>query len=132
MAWYAAHIVSYVKFKDGIQDKYPLWENVVLIEAESGNIAHEEAVRIGMSDYDDTDDPEQESMTWDGRPAYWVFAGIRKLMEVTETARTIDRAEAGNRPIHGTEITYSEMQVDSEEDLLKFVEGNPVTVLYEK
>src|SRR5260370_31501389 len=31
--WYAAHIVMYVTFKHGSQDHYPVWENIVLVEA---------------------------------------------------------------------------------------------------
>src|SRR5215212_447535 len=90
MTWYAAHIISYVKFKEGIQDRFPLWENVVLIEADSDDKALEEAEKIGKSDYDDSDDPDNNGdMTWDERPAYWVFAGIRKLMLCTVIASTV-------------------------------------------
>lgn len=133
MTWFAAHIISYVKFEDGVQDTYPLWENVILIEAESDTKAFEEAQRIGQAYYDDSADPEKAGLTWDERPAYWVFAGVRKLIKITETASTImEQSDPWSRPGHGTEVTYSEMVVDSAEALSKLVNGSPVTVLYEK
>jgi hypothetical protein len=137
MAWYAAHIISYVKFKDGIQDSFPLWENVVLIEAGSGEMALEEAKKIGLSDYDDTEDPDNNGdMTWNERPAYWVFAGIRKLISCNPIAsvsvdKNIDRNDPDYRPGHGTEVTYSTMEVGTQEELDKLVRGEPVRVLYE-
>ena len=134
MTWYAAHIISYVKFKDGIQDRFPLWENVVLIEADSGDKALEEAEKIGKSDYDDSDDPDNNGdMTWNERPAYWVYAGIRKLIRCAPTASTeVDETLPTYTPGFGTEVTYSEMEVSTEEDLAKLINGDPITVLYEK
>jgi hypothetical protein len=133
MTWFAGHIISYVKFIDGIQDSYPVWKNVVLIEAESDAKAFEEAERIGKAYYDDSADVETADLTWDERPAYWVFAGVRKLIEITETAATImEQPQPWDRPGHGTEITYSEMVVDSADALSKLVNGGPVAVLYEK
>ena len=35
MAWYAAHVVMYLRFKDGVQDKHYVQENVILVEAAS-------------------------------------------------------------------------------------------------
>ena len=137
MSWYAAHIISYVKFKDGIQDRFPLWENVVLIEAESEERALEEAAKIGQSDYDDTDDPDDNGdFTWNERPAYWVFAGIRKLIICNPVASVsvdmnITRDDPDYRPGHGTEVTYSTLEVGTQEELDRLVNGEPVTVLYE-
>ncbi len=31
--WFAAHIVMMVKLKDQKQDHFPVWENIILIEA---------------------------------------------------------------------------------------------------
>src|SRR3989442_6952758 len=53
--WYAAHIVMYVTFKDGAQDHYPVWENIVLIEAPTEDEAFSKAeviVRAGEGDSD--------------------------------------------------------------------------------
>lgn len=48
--WYAASIIMLVKFKDGNQDKYPVWENVVLIKASSGDEALELAEKRGREE----------------------------------------------------------------------------------
>jgi hypothetical protein len=137
MTWYAAHIISYVKFKDGVQDKFPLWENVVLIEADSEDVAFIEAEHIGKSEYDDSEDPDENGdMTWDGRPAFWVYAGVRKLTVCHTTSSIaaedgIDESVPGFTPGHGTEVSYSAMEVSTEQELEKLVNGEPVTVLYE-
>jgi Domain of unknown function (DUF4288) len=47
MAWFSAHIIIYTKFKDGIQDVFPVYENIVLIEADSSETAFEKAKVIG-------------------------------------------------------------------------------------
>ncbi|MBO1349526.1 MAG: hypothetical protein EBE86_020060 [Hormoscilla sp. GUM202] len=39
MVWYAARAIMYVKFKEGEQDKYPVWENVILIKGSSNEEA---------------------------------------------------------------------------------------------
>lgn len=132
MTWYAAHIITYVKFSDGVQDKYPIWENVVLIDSKPEDDPYVEAERIGREAYEDEDNGSSR-MTWEGRPGRWVYAGIRKLIQCQDTVPFLtERANTEFRPQHGTEVTYSQMEVDSEEALTKLVNGEPVTVLYEE
>lgn len=127
--WYAAHIVTYIQFLDGSQDSYPIWENVVLIEAESDERVSEEAERIGKQVYEM---PEDEMFS-EGRPAMWIFAGVRKIIECRDTSvKTIERSDIDPRPGYGTEATYSKMRVDSKEALEQLVQGEPVTVVYEE
>lgn len=127
MIWYAAHIISYVKFIDASQDKYPVWENVVLIYAESVDDAYEMAENIGKSDY------HGSHLSWEGREGTWEFAGVRKLIECQDIpSKMVERRNNEYRPGHGTEITFLQMELDNEEDLLKLVQGDPVTVLYEE
>ena len=47
MKWYVAHVIMYVKFKDGVQDSYPIWENLYLIKASSPAKAWEKAHKYG-------------------------------------------------------------------------------------
>ena len=117
MAWYAAHIIMYVRFKDGKQDKYPVWENIVLIEAGSDKEAWEKSKRRALRYEGDS----RGSFTWEGRPATWVFAGIRKINTCVDPEQ---------RPIDETEITYSEFGLTTAEDLRKLVDGEPVEVVY--
>lgn len=116
MSWYAAHAVMYVKYKEAEQDSYPMWENVLLIEAESDDEAHAKALDRAKEDEGDS----RGTFTWQGKPATWCFAGIRKLVSCE------DPDEA---PQNGTEITYLAMQVDSEANLAKFVQGEPIQVM---
>jgi hypothetical protein len=117
MTWYAAHLVLYVKFKKQPQDHVPFWENIVLIRAATEDEAFVKAEQRGRADEGDCDG----TFRWGGKPAAWVFAGVRQLL------RCADEQE---RPGDGTEITYNEMEVDSLEELRHFAEGEPAAVRY--
>jgi hypothetical protein len=113
MNWYAAHAVLYVKFKDGQQDKYPLWENILLITANSDEEALTKAVQRAKEDEGDS----AETFTWEGRPAEWCFGGLRKLV----------RCESPDtHPTAGTEITYLELEAATQEDFEHFLNGEAV------
>jgi len=117
MTWYAAHVIMLVKFKDEIQDKYPFWENIILIEAQDSEAAFAKAeARAKLDEGDDNN-----SFTWDERPATWQFAGIRKLLTCKDETE---------RPTDGTEITYSDMEVSNEADFARLLNGETVTVVY--
>jgi hypothetical protein len=118
---YAAHLIMAVKFDDAPQDRYPVYENVVLVEAETDERALEVATEIGRRE-----EQEGSPFRWDGRPARWSFAGVRKLIE----CQTPGSDDEELRP--GTEVTYSQLVLGSEEDLRKLVDGEPVNVLYEE
>jgi hypothetical protein len=115
MSWFATHLVMYVKLKDHPQRNYPLWENILLIEADSEEDAFQKAEQRGREDAGDDDG----SFRWGGKPAEWVFAGVRKLTTCQDNER---------RPKDGTEITYIEMEAASKEALAKFVQGDPVSM----
>lgn len=115
MNWYAAHAIMYVRFKDGVQDKYPFWENIFLIKADSDEEAFSKAEQRAKEDEGDS----YGSFTWEERAASWCFAGIRKLVYCTESPEM---------PNDGTEVTYLEMEVDSESAFSKLINGEPVMV----
>jgi len=117
MAWYAAHAIMFAKFVDENQDKYPIWENIILIKANSD----EEALKKAHIRAKEDESQIEGDFTWEGRSASWVFAGIRKLITCVDSEL---------RPKDGTEITYSEMEIDTVENLSEFVDGNSVTVVY--
>ncbi len=50
MTWYAAHVILLTKFLDGVQDSYPVWENVVLINAATSEEAYAIADRKGNAE----------------------------------------------------------------------------------
>ena len=127
MTWYAAHSIMYVKFKDGNQDKYPIWENIILIEASSSDEAWDKAEIRAREDEDEDENPRGESF-WEGRPFKFVFAGIRKLVSCMDKEIFLNEE---NSPTHGTEITYSQMEFPDFDSLSKFLKGEEVSVKYD-
>jgi Domain of unknown function (DUF4288) len=118
MTWYAAHIILWVKFKGRGQDHFPVWENIVLIEAESEAEAFTKAEVHGRAQEGD----EDGHFRWDGKPARWVFAGVRKLTECVFPEE---------RPGDGTEVTYSQLDLKSEADVNALAAGKPVRLRYD-
>lgn len=117
MTWYAAHLLLYVKLKRRRQTRYPVWENIVLIRARTEEEAFAKAEDRGRADATPDD-----TFTWDGQPAEWVFAGVRKLTLCMDEHK---------RPGDGTEVTYLELEVPSKEALDKLIAAEPVTVRME-
>ncbi|TYQ30552.1 DUF4288 domain-containing protein [Pseudanabaena sp. UWO310] len=117
MKWYAAHAIMYVKFRDANQDKYPIWENIILIQASSNDEAWEKAKIRAKEDEDD----ESSENTWENRPAIFLLAGIRKIVLCMDEE---------NEPTDGTEISYSQMELDSWDSLLKFLKGEMISIKY--
>jgi hypothetical protein len=115
--WYAAHLILYVQFKNRPQRKFPVWENIVLIKAKTEEEAFAKAERRGKDDEGDDDG----TFKWEGKPARWVFAGVRKLTLCEDPEK---------RPDDGTEVSYTEMEVDSEQAVAKLVGGQSVSVTY--
>lgn len=120
MPWFAASVIMHIRYKDGIQDKYPVWENVLLIDAPTSEEALQKAERAGREREGDSDG----SLTWEGRPAEWVYSGIRKLITVSNPN------SVENIPDDGAEVSYSEFEVPNDVSLSRLVKGEEVTVLY--
>ncbi len=118
MNWYAAHLILYVRFKEPPQEHFPVWENIVLIAAESADEAGAKAELRGHEDEGDSDG----SFTWGGRPSTWVFAGVRKLMKCDPI---------WERPGDGTEVSFTEMELPSMDAVLRLAEGRDVLVQLE-
>ena len=116
MIWYAAHLVFYVKLKHKRQTRYPIWENVVLIKAKTEDEAFAKAEKRAQ---DDACVVPDDSFTWGGEPARWVFGGVRKLTLCMDEDQ---------RPGDGTEVTYLELEAPSWGALQKLIRGEPVSV----
>lgn len=116
MAWFAAHAILYFKFKDKKQNRFPLWENIYLIWAETDAAAWRKATRLGRQ----FSGKPSDKTIFDGRPAVLTFAGIRKIISCSPKSRIID----------GTEATYSVMEVSNRQELNKLLKGTPVSVKY--
>jgi hypothetical protein len=117
MNWFAAHLIMAVKLKRARQTRFPVWENIVLIAAESEAAAFAKAERIGRAEEGD----DGGTFRWGGHPATWVFKGVRKLTECVS---------ADDRPGDGTEVSYIEMELDSQEAVNQLAAGEPVALRY--
>jgi hypothetical protein len=119
MSWYAAHRLFYVKLKHRRQRRFHVYENIVLISARTQEDAFAKAEKRG---WDDAFMQPDDSFRWDGEPAEFVFAGVRKLTACMDEER---------RPGDGTEVTYIELDVGSKADLEKLIACQPVAVRIE-
>jgi len=109
----------YVTFKDGSQDHYPVWENIVLIEAPTEDQAFSKAEAIGRAGEGDSDG----TFRWNDRPAKWNFGGVRKLALCQN---------ADEKPGEGTEVTYLQFKVRSKKDLDRLLNSDEVTVTFDE
>jgi hypothetical protein len=119
MTWYAAHLLFYVELKHKRQARYPVWENIVLVSTKTLDEAFDKAERRAKEDACMVPD---ESFTWGGEPARWVFGGVRKLTLCMDEEK---------RPGDGTEVTYLEWDVPSWQSLQKLLRGEPASVRIE-
>lgn len=117
--WYAAHTIMYMKLKEGTQAEYTVYENVILLEAESDDEAEEKAIRRGHDEEGDSDN----TLRYGDRPATMVFAGVRKVVACVDPE---------SRPGDGTEITYSVFEVRTPQELSDLASGNEVHLSYKE
>ena len=106
-----------VKLKDSPQRKFPVWENIVLVVAQSEKEALRKAEMHGRFD----EGGDDGTFGWGGKPATWVFMGVRKL---TECMTLTDRVE------DGTKISFNELELDSEEAVDQLASGRPAAAMY--
>lgn len=113
MKWYGAHVVLLIEFKDGIQDVFPTWENIYLIQASTPDEAIQKAERKGKTYEEDAD----ETFTWNDRPAKMTYQGVRKIVQVSNTS------SIQNDISDGAEITYQSLEFASREILDNFLDN---------
>jgi Domain of unknown function (DUF4288) len=117
MRWFAVHAIMRVGFKDGFADYIPIWENVYLVAAASADEAHAK----GTAKARQAEGDSAGSFFWEGHPARWVFAGIRKVIACDEET-----------PEEGVEVTYSQFRLEGEAELNELVAGKEVALVYEE
>lgn len=122
MTWYTASIIISCRLKHGCQDVYPIYENFTIFESENRNDALIKAEIYGKK-YAEIDDKLQLN----GQDAYWKFEGIRKLIEIRDHFSDDLHVD---KPQNGTEVSYSYMEVDSEEKILRLASGKAVDIQY--
>lgn len=118
MAWFAAHILVYFRCKDGEQTAFDLWENIVLIQAETVAETMAKAHKHGKEAEGDSGG----TLTSFGKPSEMAFAGVRKLMIISDS---------GKRPEDGAEITFSTFTVQTQDHINRLVRDETVRVIYQ-
>jgi hypothetical protein len=119
MPWFAAHAVLYFRLKSGEQQRYRVWENILLIQAPDSRAAWQQGLELARRDEGDC----QGSLRIDDQPCTLVFGGLRKVVEVSH-------ATAEERPGHGDEISYSEFEVADADALDRLIKGQDAALIY--
>jgi hypothetical protein len=120
--FYCAHAIFYFKLLDGEQETFLVHENVYFIEGEDREKATELAVQVASSHEDLNEDGHLEL---NERQAAYLFAGIRKLVEV-ETS-PVPVSVSG---LIGLELSYSVLEVDTPDQVYALARGEMVELLY--
>lgn len=122
MTWFAASIIVTTRPIEKSPGPILIYENVVLIEAKNSDEAFSKA-----AEYANAAIVIDDSLTVDDKPAVESFAGIRKLINISNP-HPLDLDNAP--PTTGTEITYSCFEVANEQDLVELVNGEDVVIRY--
>ena len=128
MTWFAVNVIVRSKKKtrdpdvpDDADGPRQLWENIILVSADDPDEATQKASDISIQEAAEA----SHDLLIDGEPAEMVLVGVRKLREIRSLLPD-GKAEPGDL----CEITYSELEVNSQADLLKLAEGYDVIVRY--
>lgn len=119
---YCAHAILYFKLLSLDQESFLVHENVYLVEAEDVDQAAKVAAEIGKRNEDANEDGHLEL---NGQKAAYLFAGIRKIIEVEQSPVPVSAAG-----LIGLELSYSEFEVDTLDQALALGRGDMVEVLY--
>jgi hypothetical protein len=117
--WYAAHLIVAMRLKEAETGSRLVWENVILVQADTPEEAMNKVQPYGKLSEGDDDG----TLTLDGRPAVAEYLGVRKLIECRHYEHYLCD------PTDGTEVTYSTFRV-KKDDLSRLVDGDSVDVEY--
>lgn len=121
MTWYAAHVIlSIHPQKRGAP--ITLHENVILIEAKDAESAKKIAEDIAGKSV-----AGYAGLEIDGVSTICNFEGVKKVINVSNPF-PLDQDE--DRPVSGTEITYTEFQARDSKDVKEFIRGMEVSLKY--
>lgn len=121
MTWFAVHALVALK-KHAFSWPILVNENIFLVEAKSAEQATSEGSKMAMIEVS-----VEDGLSIDDEPATRTFVGIRKVVAISNPEH-LDLDQ--DQPVSGTEITYSEYEVNSEEDLQKLANGSSVFLRY--
>ena len=119
MPWFAAHAIMYFQLKSGEQQRYRVWENVLLVEAADSRAAWDLGIALARRDEGDS----EGSLRIDDQPCQLVFGGLRMVVQVSHCG-------VENIPTHGDEISYMEFEVADADALRRLIDGEDSAVVY--
>lgn len=122
MTWYAAHTIVSIRPTKPRKAEIVVYENVILIEANDEHAAAEKARKYGKASI-----VEDKTLTIDGKPAVESFVGVRKIISISNPWPLDPDSD---RPVDGTEITYSKFKLKDQADLSKLVDGKETSIEY--
>lgn len=117
-----AHAIFYFQVRGQEQDTFLVHENVYLIDAEDVDQASGRAIQIAKGNEDLSEDGHLEL---NEQKAAYVFVGLRKIIEVESSPFPINASG-----LVGLELSYSEFEVDSLDQVFALARGDMVKVLY--
>ena len=118
--WYCVHAILYFEYKDGNQGDYVVWEHLYLIKADNPQEAGDKGKIRAKQDEGDS----SGGLTVNERPARLKYAGIRKIVDCQD----LDMHTM--LPTDGTELSYSELIVESPDEFEKLISGDPAAIIY--
>lgn len=121
MAWFSASLVVAYRLQDRLPtDPILVEEKFYLIEADCSDDARRKAEGIGATIFDDR-------IEIGGSPATQQFVGIRDIVSTQNLYGPSDE-----RPQHGCELSYRQLELQSEGDLSALLCGSSVSVRFKK
>jgi hypothetical protein len=124
MNWYAASIIIAFRTEQKGGSPILVHENVILIEAPNDDEAMAKAKRAGENQ---VQPGASETLRVANRPAHLEFIGVRKLITVSNPWPL---SQDKDRPVDGTEVTYSSFELPDEDALTRLSNGGDVTLRY--
>jgi hypothetical protein len=122
MSWYAAHAIVAYRPTEPSKGKIIVYENVILLEAASDEEAEKKARKLAKAST-----IEGGALKFDGERTIESLMGIRKIISVSNPW---PYSQEEDRPVEGTEITYSKFSVKDESTLSKLARGEEVLIRY--
>jgi hypothetical protein len=125
VGYFCAHIILWMKDKDGVQKEYPFWENIYIVKARNISEAKKKAERCGIEEAEPDDGLEVN-----GKPAKWTYGGVKKITNIIDNS--IFECEMHEILKDVAEVTWGEFSVPNKATLDKLISGELVSSNYDE
>lgn len=122
-SWFCAHVIFYYENFVQKQSTYLVNESIYLLEAGDWKEAEKRAEDLGFENQDLSEDGHLEL---NEEKVRYRYAGVRKVIEVERQPDNL----AFHATVSGVEISYSEFEVDTLDEVRALAKGEMVGVLY--